>query len=70
MSEWNCYSNEVKDLIKKMINENPDKRPSINEVLEHPWFSKGLSEDLLEETYSEMEWRKSYMAKYFNKSLG
>ena len=38
--EWSHISNEAKDLIKLMLTRNPDKRPSVEQVLKHPWFSK------------------------------
>ena len=34
------FSDEVKDLLNKLLEKNPDKRPSAKEALEHPWFKK------------------------------
>ena len=33
-------SNEAKDLISQMLTKNPDKRPTGDAVLQHPWFQK------------------------------
>jgi len=37
--EWGIMSDEVKNLIKKMLTFEPSKRLSAAEVLQHPWFS-------------------------------
>ena len=37
--EWNVITDEGKDLIKKMLTYDPKKRPSANQVLQHPWFT-------------------------------
>ena len=34
------FSDEVKDLLNKLLEKNPEKRPSAMEALEHPWFKK------------------------------
>jgi len=33
-------SNEIKDLIKKMLIKKPANRISIEEIFEHPWMAK------------------------------
>ncbi|KAG6582766.1 CAMK/CDPK protein kinase [Phytophthora cinnamomi] len=38
--EWWRISNEAKELVKQMMHADADQRPSMEEVLEHPWFSK------------------------------
>ena len=35
---WNNFSENAKDLLKKMLAVNPDERPSAAELLSHPWF--------------------------------
>ena len=35
---WNKISNEAKDLIKQMIDNNYKLRPDINKCLNHKWF--------------------------------
>ncbi|EAR94959.1 kinase domain protein (macronuclear) [Tetrahymena thermophila SB210] len=36
--EWDTISDEAKDLINKMLEKNPEKRPSAQELLNHVWF--------------------------------
>jgi serine/threonine protein kinase len=36
---------EAKDIIQKMLNRDYNKRPSANELLNHPWFVKASSND-------------------------
>lgn len=35
---WNDVSLSAKELIRKMLQRDPDDRPSIDGVLEHPWL--------------------------------
>jgi serine/threonine protein kinase len=35
---WNLLSLSAKDLIQKMISRNPAKRPTIDQILKHPFF--------------------------------
>jgi serine/threonine protein kinase len=35
---WKTISSEAKDLIRSMLNIDPLERPSVYEVLEHPWI--------------------------------
>lgn len=37
-SEWKQISSTAKDLVLKMLSPNPHHRPSITEVLDHPWI--------------------------------
>lgn len=37
---WNLISNEAKDLVKKMLLVDYEKRISAEEALNHPWFKK------------------------------
>ena len=34
------YSNEIQDLIKKLLKKDPNERPSAKEALNHEWFKK------------------------------
>lgn len=35
---WQDISEEAKDLVRKMLSINPEKRPAAREVLDFPWF--------------------------------
>lgn len=50
---FNNVSSQAKDLIKKMLTKNPDKRPGCAQALKHEWFqveleNKAISEDLMQ----------------------
>lgn len=47
---WNNVSVEAKDLIKRILTVNPDKRPSIKEILSHDW----LKDDEIKRTASDL----------------
>lgn len=36
--EWENVSNEAKDLVRKLLEFNPDKRISASEAIQHPWI--------------------------------
>ena len=36
---------DVKDLIQKCLSVRPQDRPSIEEVIQHPWLQAGLELD-------------------------
>lgn len=36
--EWENVSNEAKDLVRKLLEYNPDKRISAAAALQHPWI--------------------------------
>lgn len=38
----NYISQEVKDLINRMLQPNPVKRITMKEIKDHPWYSKNL----------------------------
>ncbi len=37
---WKLISSEAKDLIKKLLDIEPEDRITLDEALTHPWFSK------------------------------
>ena len=45
-SRWKNASNEVKDLIEKLLISDPRKRISAQDALNHPWFKKNQSNAL------------------------
>lgn len=46
---WSSVSAEAKDLIKKLLVADPDKRLSVNECFTHPWIADKIS--VLEKLY-------------------
>lgn len=36
--EWKLISSAAKDLVHIMLSSNPINRPTIAEILEHPWM--------------------------------
>ena len=39
---WNSLTAEARDLVELLLNMNPQKRPSAQEALEHPWFRMAI----------------------------
>ncbi|XP_055638935.1 peripheral plasma membrane protein CASK isoform X11 [Toxorhynchites rutilus septentrionalis] len=56
-SEWKQVSSTAKDLVLKMLSPNPINRPSISEILEHPWMRDRdkLQRNHLGETVEELK---------------
>jgi len=53
--EWKGISNEAKDLINRMLKEDPILRISAYEALEHEWIKKKVHEILdIEATYNAL----------------
>lgn len=50
-------SNEFKDLFIKMIAQNPEKRPSIQEIFKHPWMQMPIGDE--SELQNEFNTRKT-----------
>ncbi|KAL3819812.1 hypothetical protein ACJIZ3_005717 [Penstemon smallii] len=40
---WPKISERAKDLVKKMLNPDPNQRPTADEVLDHPWLQNAKS---------------------------
>lgn len=44
--DWNKISKEAKDLISRMLEKNPSKRITMDEIFEHSWYKKhAISKD-------------------------
>ena len=43
--ELNDVSENLKDLLNKLLEVNPDKRISLDEILKHPWLNEELKEN-------------------------
>ncbi|VDL94099.1 unnamed protein product, partial [Schistocephalus solidus] len=41
--EWSAVSNEAKDLIQKLLIVEPERRLTIEQVMQHPWIAKHQS---------------------------
>ena len=41
---WNGLSRQVKDLLRKMLDKNPKRRPAAREAVTHKWFSQYRSQ--------------------------
>lgn len=35
---WQCVSDEAKDLVQKLLEKDPERRISLVNAVEHPWF--------------------------------
>jgi serine/threonine protein kinase len=40
-------SEEAKDLVRRMLVGNPDQRATLQDIMSHPWFARGLSPEVL-----------------------
>eukprot|EP00123_Amoebidium_parasiticum_P015218 comp22840_c0_seq1/m.35961 comp22840_c0_seq1/g.35961 ORF comp22840_c0_seq1/g.35961 comp22840_c0_seq1/m.35961 type:complete len:371 (-) comp22840_c0_seq1:248-1360(-) len=38
--EWGCISKSVKELIRRLLHINPEKRMTIDEMMMHPWIAQ------------------------------
>lgn len=59
--KWKYLSSPCKDLLLKMMNEDPNKRPSIDEILCHEWMISEYNEELQNVVYLEMKSRLDYL---------
>lgn len=41
-------SSDVRDLLKKMLEKDPERRISVEEIMNHPWFQQHLPRGALE----------------------
>jgi len=46
-------------LIMEMLNVNPDERPTIDQVINHPWLNVDISEETIINVFEEMTALKS-----------
>jgi calcium-dependent protein kinase len=45
---WGAVSRQAKDIVKRMLNRNPDKRPTPSELLQHRWLCAAASDTPLD----------------------
>ena len=48
--EWDDVSEEAKDLVRKCLTYDPEKRTSAKDALQHPWFKKFAKHEKVEKT--------------------
>lgn len=60
---WIRITEEGKDLIKRMMNKNPELRINIKEILEHPWFTMELI------TINNLSSAQNNINKYCNENM-
>ncbi|CRL07232.1 CLUMA_CG020213, isoform A [Clunio marinus] len=55
--EWKSISSTAKDLVLKMLSPNPHHRPSVSEILDHPWMRdrEKLQRQHLNDTVEELK---------------
>ena len=58
---WKYLSPSCKDLLLQMMNEDPNKRPSIDDILSHEWVCSESIDGLQETVYQEMKSRADYI---------
>lgn len=64
-SPFNRYSKSCKDLIKKLIEMNPNKRLSAEQALKHDWFNKtGIKEKLFSTAKKNIKKMLSQLCNY------
>ena len=59
--EWSLLSNDLQDLLGRMLSMDPDDRPTPEQILDSKWFSKSQSFCSANEVYFEMEQRMSFI---------
>jgi len=57
-------SEGAKDLINQMTQADFTKRPSLEQVLAHPWIQSGMNSEILPLVYDEMTSRKEHMTSF------
>lgn len=62
---WSNLSEDAKNLILRMLEADPAKRPNISEVLSHEWFRNKSSE----KTLNSKEYLKDLSLSHFKKKL-
>lgn len=59
LASW--MSPECMDLLERMLDQDPDQRPSIEEIGCHSWMAQGFPENIGETVYSEMSERLNHL---------
>ncbi|KAA6403122.1 MAG: putative camk1 protein kinase [Streblomastix strix] len=56
--DWDTISSSAKDLISKLLVVDPAKKFTVDQALQHNWFTKSLLTHKLEDTYNKIKERK------------
>ncbi|KAA6397380.1 MAG: putative Calcium/calmodulin-dependent protein kinase type 1 [Streblomastix strix] len=56
--DWDTISSSAKDLISKLLVVDPVKRFTVDQALQHNWFTESLPTHKLEDTYNKIKERK------------
>ena len=62
--KWDCLSESVKNLLLQVLSPNPELRPSIDDILAHPWLWEIDFEEVQSNLYSEMVHRKKFISSF------
>jgi serine/threonine protein kinase len=60
---WDQVSDDAKDLIKKMLVVDPDKRLTADQALRHPWFLVGDHELISRNLSTTLDTMKKFNAR-------
>ncbi|KAA6391415.1 MAG: putative Calcium/calmodulin-dependent protein kinase type 1 [Streblomastix strix] len=52
---WDPISKQAKDLISRLLIVDPKKRYTVNQALQHPWFTESLPTNSLNETFNKIK---------------
>lgn len=66
-NKWNNLSESARNLIIHMLSIEPCYRPSIEDVINHPWFFEPFTDETQRSLYSEMVYRKKFIANFSRK---
>jgi serine/threonine protein kinase len=66
--EFDNVSEEAKKLITAMLNDDPKQRPTIEEIVNHPWYDFSFSRITFNLTEREQQQKESciYQVIYFH----
>jgi len=62
----NNLDSECVDLIESMLSPFPVKRPTIEQIFEHPWMWKSFEQDIAETVFMEMNERNEYLTQVYH----
>mmetsp|Transcript_26668 Transcript_26668/g.26558 ORF Transcript_26668/g.26558 Transcript_26668/m.26558 type:complete len:175 (+) Transcript_26668:426-950(+) len=58
----NFLSDDARDLLSKMLSEDPFFRIDMDNILNHPWLTDSSSQDIQEKVFLEMKARSDYIS--------